>query len=228
MLFPTHYVDGSILYVTKKDDTRPEEEASVLAYCGSDRADACLIRWGPFALTLVTAMVEGRREAIGLELLPAEVSPPPEDWVGNWLNRLEALSLLSPTPIAARTMRELPVGRLLAVRLAHVETIVQSASNSAVGLVSADGSSSASIEPGELAALADALEYVRAAAVGGSPARAIAEARDISVRTAEGRIRRARALGLLTPAQGTRGAAELTERALRLMEIVAPSEKAGD
>lgn len=68
-----------------------------------------------------------------------------------------------------------------------------------------------------LSFLDDAVIYVRAMEQGLSPALAIAESRGCTKRTAEGRIQRARKMGLLTAADGRRLGGSLTPRAKHLL-----------
>lgn len=72
-------------------------------------------------------------------------------------------------------------------------------------------------------ALEDAVTYVRCAEAGTRAAEAIARQRNVSVRTAEGRIARARQLGYLTPARGKAQAGELTPKAKKILRKVAPA-----
>lgn len=196
------YVERSIGYV----ETKGEAIGVARTAHGPSGLDATVLQWEGLWVTLVTALREGQREVIALEVGPALEEADVAKRLSRRLRELASLLPQDSPPVSATALRSLPLRALMAARADLVE----------VPEALPDESSH------RLAFLVDALTYVQATERGVSPATAIAEARGISVRTAEGRIRRARVLGLLTDVNSPRERSLLTEEAQR--QIAAAKE----
>jgi hypothetical protein len=187
---------------------------------GPHQADATLFQRQALDITLLTALMGGKRTVVGLLVLPHDPTPGAVDaWREEWRTRLSAFASNLPehvTTVGTKVLRSLSLSELLEARRSHVE-----------GRATADWERTVSevvladIDPREAEYIRDALVYDRAIGRGESPAKAIARARHISTRTAEGRISKARMLGYLTPAVSTRGAGELTPKARQLLGLSA-------
>lgn len=180
-------------------------------------------------LICLTALVEAKREVVGLL-----VQPMPEGVkAGTWIEhpslirpRLEAaLDMYSGfpqdsfEPIPAELLRDVTLRDVMAFRqqditgrhrIHHVMGELGVRTALGVGDLAPD-------DEKRLPFLEDAVLYVTALKEGLAPAEVIASERGISKRTAEGRIARARAHGLLTPAVGRVASGALTDTAQRLL-----------
>jgi hypothetical protein len=178
----------------------------------------------------LTAVVEGRREIVGVEVQPATPGFKLSEWMQSprpiaeraerALETYDDLLVGEPQPVSAALLRGIPLTTVLGFREATVTDQLKLAhvyEAQGVGdLISKVDISTA--DESRLAYLDDAVMYVNAVRERAKPAEVIAEARSISKRTAEGRIAKARALGLLSKASGKTASGELTADAVRLDE----------
>lgn len=177
-------------------------------------------------LLFFTMPVRGKREVVGMQSLPRppqfkrqpDIQPLHYSWV---LPALEAFHSLLPekvTPLSAALLRGIPLSSVMTFREEQAGVL------DAIAAVRTPGDgrphkNHAEFSPGDealLPYLEDAELYVRALTEGAPPAELIARARTISRRSAEGRIAKARKLGLLSPAKGRQASGELTRKAERL------------
>ncbi|MEI5672623.1 MULTISPECIES: hypothetical protein [unclassified Nocardioides] len=199
---------------------------------GSGDLDAVLFARGRHLLVCITAIVEGRREIVGLEVQPLPSGFRVSDWAmggdgpqavleraQQTLDRFREFSPAEFEPVSAALLRGVPLLAVLGYRASAVERQVRikEALAERRGEVAEHGELSREDEA-KMTYLDDALLYVEAVREGARPAVAIAEERGISARTAEGRVAKARALGLLTPAVGKTASGELTADAKRLRD----------
>lgn len=180
-------------------------------------------------LICLTALVDAKREVVGMV-----VQPMPEGVrAGAWIEqpslirpRLEAVLAMysafpqgSFVPIPAELLRDVTLRDVMAFRQQdvsgrhHMREMMGK-----LGLKTfARTGDLAPDDEKRLPFLEDAVLYVTALEEGLPPADVIASKRNISKRTAEGRIARARAHGLLSPAVGRVASGALTETAQRLL-----------
>lgn len=196
--------------------------------------DAVAFAQGPHLLICITAVVDGRREVVGLDVQPAPAGLSPERFVlggelphavlGRMDRVLDLYDEFSPDtfkPVSSALLRGIPLTTVLAFRQHEVAMRQKILSNRRRLEGSPWASDELSAEDeARLAYLDDALMYVSAVRERAKPAEVIARARSISTRTAEGRIAKARALGLLTPAVGRTASGDLTEDAMRLDRLL--------
>lgn len=188
---------------------------------------------------LWTFPVGGVRSVVATEIRPrsavpftdAELVAVSEKWLSNRAEELLREMPKEPQALSASTARGLPFREALRLCAPESESRVTAAASVAMGYVRAQ-----TLESGEIVGLTaqeldrfdllqDALDYVRALDQGFSPAHVIAERRTISVRTAEGRIARAREVGYLTPASGRKASGELTPLALDIIDRISRSKE---
>lgn len=165
-----------------------------------DELDAVATVGGDHMLIRITSVVEGKREIVAIMTLPT----PPADQIESRM--MSALGLIDrgdiKAPLGIVTLRIGAMRETLARRLRFV--------HEAQRAPAAPEEPEMNFEPEQMDYLPDAIAYVQALRMGEKPADVIAERRDISKRTAEGRIVKARRLGLLTPAKGKVAGGELT------------------
>jgi hypothetical protein len=178
----------------------------------------------------VTGVVDGRREVVGVEVQPLPKGFRLDEWMSapgairqrlsRTLETFAEFDSDSMRPTSAALLRGIPLTAILdfrqdeVARRQHIARLYKSRGvDSSIGRneISAD-------DEARLAYLDDALLYVAALRERAKPADVIAQARSISPRTAEGRVAKARALGLLTKAKGRSASGELTEDGQRLHE----------
>ena len=174
------------------------------------------------------AEINGRLEVVGLEVTPplfdrSERGTPPRGaakYASELVERLaehaERWRDRDCVPLRASVLRGLPLSRVLSAR---EEVVARSKLTQEWqwGVVTAAGDTASGLRKGEqelIPHLMDAVMYASAISQGDrAPARRIAEARTISLRTAQGRVAKARALGLLAPATPGTSGGGLTEYA---------------
>jgi hypothetical protein len=190
--------------------------------------DAVLFGTRDHIVICMTAIVDGRREIVGLEVQPAPVGFDLNNWIADpGALRLRAEEALvayeelvegrTPRPVSAALLRGIPLTNVLAYREADVgHRIWMDGVYAERGMPRLSPNDISAHDEARLAYLDDALMYVAALKQRAQPAEAIAMERGISKRTAEGRIAKARALGLLTKASGRTASGELTEEGARL------------
>lgn len=171
----------------------------------------CVVFTGRHHVHLIaTAYVESRREIVAVATIPRASNS--HAAAIDLLKAVEAGLEEGTRPVAAATLRSIPLADVMQAR----RECITGERRIAAGMGSAGHVRRAArnLTPEEEAALPyldDALTYARAVADGVSPAWAVVELRGCSKRTAEGRIARARKLGLLEPARGTSAAGGLTD-----------------
>lgn len=191
----------------------------VVGYAGrTDGLDVTAFDMGDHLALLWTAPVDGERQLVGLELAPRLDEHRKFTQWGAWLRaRVAERKGVPAHPLPVGKVRGVPLRELMGLRADHVERAGRV--TSPVGLVKPDGRV-VNLEAEDLRhldLLQDAVRYVQALTEGLAPAEVIAQARGISKRTAEGRIARARKVGLLTPATERARGGELTARARDLV-----------
>ncbi len=194
----------------------------------------------------VTAVVGDRREIVGVEVQPLPKGLKISEWPGGAFGpnhitlRLErVLDTYAEfandelQPVSAALLRGIPLTTILGFRAEEVREGLRRSGIAERGEYRRLGSIGtpmgdeelarvfrsedlSSTDEMRLAYLEDAVLYVTALHERAKPAELIAEARGVSKRTAEGRIAKARALGLLTKASGRTASGDLTAEALRL------------
>ena len=205
----------------RKSEDHPEALAQI-CFDHQTEIDATLVAWRRHHVTFVTAVVADERRVVTVEVGPALPHAIQDEammeWAIWWNKRLPLLgdAIQAGGPfVTATEFRNMPFGPLLTAR----QTIKnQSAPGSPNRIDLSPLLRSESVDGG---VFLDALTYLNAVDQGTSPAEAIATLRNISPRTAEGRIRRARTSNLLskpmntrTPSMPTAKAADLIEEAL--------------
>jgi hypothetical protein len=205
------------------DESGPLSSATFIATCSvgtsSGRIAALLFESGEHAITAFTAVVSGKREVVGLEIVPRSPGTALERsraWAVATTAKLEALPDDWGAPLPSDWLRRgISVREVLRIYADHEsgQAVVPDEWDLSTINANGDVAGITSEELGRLENLIDALAYVAALQEGRSPVAAIAERRCISPRTAEGRIRRARQMGFLTPAEGRRAGGELTSYA---------------
>lgn len=196
----------------------------------------------------VTAVVGDRREVVGVEVQPLPKGLVLSEWPGGTyapgrlMLRLERVLETYAEfegdelqPVSAALLRGIPLTTLLAFRAEEVRLGLQRSGVAEAGGFRRLGSIGTpmsdeqlqnalrskdlpSADEVRLAYLDDALLYVQALHERAKPAEVIADARGVSKRTAEGRIAKARSLGLLTKASGRTASGDLTTDGQRLKE----------
>lgn len=194
--------------------------------------DVVVLARGSLTLFCVTGVVEGRREIVGAHMQPAPDGFRAQEWadhvgelrrragvIADEFARFPAASLI---PITAEVLRSVPIRDVMAYRERDVSERVQMhGALEGMGIATRLGQGELTGDDEKrLAYLDDAVTYVAALAEGRSPAGLIADRRGISKRTAEGRVLKARELGLLTEATGRVASGQLTEDAERLLAFV--------
>lgn len=165
-------------------------------------------------MSVLTTHRGGRPVALAVEVGPVIDEPRPET-AKRLLRRLRDWSKLVPEDapaLTAREFRNLPLGAFMRAR-AQLARDEDAALN-----LNPWKEPPPRAESRSLVELVDALTYVRAAELGESPAETIAETWGVSVRTAEGRIARARGRGYLTEVSGNQQRSTLTDQAFEVPE----------
>lgn len=194
--------------------------------------DAVAVAARAHLVVCVTGVVAGRREVVGMTVSPLPAGFRVEAWPGSgtkdvvsYLHALlEAFAAENAgrefAPVSTALLRGIPLTTVLAFRQSEVEErLAMGERLSRQGVSTGLGSGALSGEDEQrLAYLDDALMYVEAIRERAKAAEVIARSRGISVRTAEGRIAKARSLGLLTEAEGRRASGSLTAAANRLAD----------
>lgn len=193
------------------------------------RLDVVVLARRSLLLLCATAVVDGRREIIGAHMQPAPAGFSVQTWLEHTAEIRRRAQVVvdefiqfSPetlVPITAEVLRSVPIRDVMTFRerdvakRLHIRGTLEEQ-----GMFTSLGRGELTREDElRLAYLDDAVWYVEAVSEGSSPSSLIAEQRGVSKRTAEGRILRARALGLLTQATGRVAAGQLTEEARRLL-----------
>lgn len=175
---------------------------------------ATLFAWQERYTTLLTTTQRRHRLAVGIEMLPGRTASDftpgmREEWSRRWIARLDEFHEHPETAVNALPPH-LNVEPLLDALDRHDR---RPRVNTSKWLT---------WESDQMADLAtsvrDAVIYAHAVAAGESAAKALSAAHDISIRTAEGRIRRARQRGLLTHHDNPRTPSMLTEKAANIIE----------
>lgn len=179
--------------------------------------DALILDRGPHIAICWTALVDGKRSVVALEVLPNSVDGvegPREEDVQARASYLSAIPALQALTVGA--LRELSLGDVLKQRQPYVDTrqfdpdsldpamqALQDASSEVLRVLT---------DARLFGYLLDAFQYVDALEAGTSPRRRIQEWRGLKPQTADRRIATARELGFLTKAPIQRRAGgELTD-----------------
>jgi hypothetical protein len=160
-------------------------------------------------LVFVTGLLSGAREVVAVMAVPIPRDRSAID------SRLEALlAALDPRDFKAPLSQMVVRTGLMRQAMLHRRTFVRR--------------EGATEEASQMDYLPDAIAYVEALRMGAPPAEVIAERRAIVPRSAEARIRRARELGLLTPAEGRKRGGQLTPLAERMRRERAEEVRAAE
>jgi hypothetical protein len=193
---------------------------------GDGDLDAVAFASEEHVLVYVTGLVGNRREVVGLEIHPLPMEHDPDEGPlleALMINALDTFGSYAPgslAPIGANLLRRIPLLPVLTFRQDMVAKR---------RLVAADLSADRQAELGRIASielsardatllgyLDEALLYLNALEERASPASLVAQARGVTERSAANRIAKARAMGLLTPAEKRMAAGGLTDDAVRL------------
>ena len=210
------------------------EECVARVEMGAEGPSALLWELDDHHVTAFTGVVDGKREVVAIEIWPAGEprAKARADWGVAAAKRLEVLEPAAVRPLPQSARSAVPIREVLRANADIAARAEDSPSFS--GIAAGRPGDWAGISSDELRRvenLADAVMYVNAVRAGRSPARAIADWRTISQRTAEGRILRARRMGLLTAANGRAVGGELTPYAedfLRRVERVHEATERAD
>jgi hypothetical protein len=182
-----------------------EGRFDLIGYATSGHMEALLVDIGEHWVWAWMSLVEGRPTVVGLEVIPPQSA--------TQAGRAEYFDRFVDTELKSR-VSSFPIERLRQVRLplhafqlsAFLEARrffrgqADALDPGGVGdlIVSSKGLGLTPQQTREIDALWDAVTFSEAVARGDhNPAQAVASARQISIRTAHGRVRRARALGFL-------------------------------
>lgn len=181
--------------------------------------EATLFAWQDWFTTLLTTRHGPEKRAVGIEMLPGstsrEYSPAlREAWSRQWIARLNKLDQTSGVKASAlpSLLNVAPLLDALDRYECHAPLSRQDA------ITRWEYKYTMPITPDLAASASDAQTYAYAVAAGESAARALSAAHNITVRSAEGRIRRARQRGLLTAHENPRMPSMLTEKAADAIE----------
>lgn len=164
----------------------------------------------------VTGLIEGRREVVGLEILQLPESLDSEAVVPRLRAAVEGVRQGSRRPVSAELMRRMPVSPALEFRQEDAMGALVSRVREVVQLVAAKAYGDRR-QAQQASYLADVVAYVSAIRERLSPAAVIAEARGVSVSSANSRIARSRMFGLLTSTGKSVAAGEATDEAIALL-----------
>lgn len=181
--------------------------------------EATLLAWEGYHMTLLTAHSAGEQRPVGMEILPIRTpSFNPqlrEQWSRRWMASLRRLQY-SDSPLL---ITPLPASLDVTDALAAIRRYLEETAEARLGdKLKRLEERTAGFDDVASGSALDAYVYARAVMDGESPSKALARAHAITLRSAEGRIRRARERGMLSAPPSTRTPSLLTEKAALTLE----------